>query len=385
LSKLFLQNYFSYLKLGCQLLLMAYIVISQKTDIVEISFLVCLTAVVLLMSTLFESHEKNRWMWLLLGGMALIGGYLFVASEMILFLPFFLLDLWAGLLKLHERYPAGAFLFVLVGFVLPEINGFIYLLCALFCTVFYLQHYLILGYYRRQVSGYEQEENILKDAIDRHETKLKEELIKRSLSYENQILEERARLSQELHDKLGHSINGSIYQLEAGKALLLKDKEKSTLIIQDVIDNLRLGLDEIRLILRKKKPDKTQMAILQLHGLSTECREKYGIEMELDIQGDSSRVLDEVWEVILDNAYEAVTNALKYSGCRHINISLNIMNKVVRLNICDDGKGCCEFLPGMGIEGMRQRVRRLNGTMDIETLNGFSYTILLPNLRTEYE
>jgi len=271
LSKLFLRNYFSYLKLGCQLLLMAYIVVSQKTAEAELSILVCLIAVVLLMSTLFESHEKGKWLWLLIGGLVLSGGF-FIAGEMALLLPFWLLDMWSGFFRLHERFPAGAFLFTLVGFILPEVNGLNYLFCSVFCTVFYLQHYLILGYYHKQIAGYKQEENTLKDAIDRHETLLKEELIKRSLSYENQILEERARLSQELHDKLGHSINGSIYQLEAGKALLEKDKEKSTVIIQDVIDNLRLGLDEIRAILRKKKPDKTQMAILQLHGLRCERR-----------------------------------------------------------------------------------------------------------------
>ncbi|MBQ9233052.1 MAG: hypothetical protein IJ167_03330, partial [Lachnospiraceae bacterium] len=194
---------------------------------------------------------------------------------------------------------------------------------------------------------------------------------------QNQILEERANLSQTLHDKLGHNINGSVYQLEGAKLLMDKDPEKSKGMIQAVIDQLRTGMDEIRGILRKERPKKNKLAMLQLYKLCEDCNGR-GVEAELSVEGDTMLVSDDIWEVILDNAFEAVSNSMKYARCKHIDIKLVVMNKVVRCSITDDGIGCVKMTDGMGISGMRQRVRAVNGSLGFETEAGFTVTMILP-------
>ena len=197
------------------------------------------------------------------------------------------------------------------------------------------------------------------------------------LKTENQILEERASLSQTLHDKLGHSINGSIYQLEGVKVLMDKDPEKSKSMIQAVIDQLRTGMDEIRAILRKERPEKKELAMLQLYKLCEDCNDK-GVETKLEVEGDTSLIPEPLWEVILDNSFEAVSNSMKYSKCSHIFIEIVVMNKMVRCSIRDDGKGAATFEDGMGISGMRRRVREASGNLDFETEVGFTVNMLLP-------
>ncbi|MCR5269054.1 MAG: hypothetical protein K6E16_11120, partial [Lachnospiraceae bacterium] len=187
----------------------------------------------------------------------------------------------------------------------------------------------------------------------------------------------RAALSQTLHDKLGHNINGSIYQLEASKVVMEKDPDKAKGMIQAVIDQLRTGMDEIRAILRKERPEKKKMAILQLHELCVNCNDR-GVEAELTTQGDTSAISDELWEVILDNVFEAVTNAMKYSKCKRIDISLHVMNRMAKCQVSDDGVGCGKIEDGMGISGMRRRVRNAGGTIDFESEAGFTVNMLLP-------
>ena len=53
-----------------------------------------------------------------------------------------------------------------------------------------------------------------------------------------------------------------------------------------------------------------------------------------------------MWEVILDNAFEAVTNSMKYSQCTHIDIGIVVMNQMVRCSITDDGVGCDKIEDG---------------------------------------
>ena len=156
-----------------------------------------------------------------------------------------------------------------------------------------------------------------------------------------------------------------------------KDPEKSRAMTQAVIDQLRTGMDEIRGILRKERPEKRELALLQLYKLCEDCNGK-GVETEFGSEGDLSLIGDELWEVILDNAFEAVSNSMKYAHCKHIDIRLVVMNKMVRCSIRDDGVGCKEIHDGMGISGMRRRVRAVGGTLGFETEAGFTVTMLLP-------
>ena len=269
------------------------------------------------------------------------------------------------------------FLIYLVLFINSPIGIFNQLIFITLLLVCYLQHDFVIEAFRKQmIEDLVSQQGLKKDMTNR-EVAAREAIKKNTLMSENKILEERAALSQTLHDKLGHNINGSIYQLEASKVIMDKDPEKSKQMIQGVIDQLRTGMDEIRAILRKERPEKKKMALLQLHELCADCNEK-GVEAELSIEGDTSVIPNDIWEVILDNSFEAVSNSMKYSKCSHINITIIVMNKMVRCVISDDGIGCDKIVDGMGISGMRQRIRSVGGTIDFESEAGFKVSTLLP-------
>ncbi|MCR4642526.1 MAG: hypothetical protein K5697_10925 [Lachnospiraceae bacterium] len=255
-----------------------------------------------------------------------------------------------------------------------DLTGFIVITMLI---IFYLQHeYVVAGYEKRMY-----EDTILQQGMKREyenrEYEVRSELKKNMLEAENQVLSERAALSQTLHDKLGHSINGSVYQLEAAKVIMKQDPEKAGSMIQSVIDQLRGGMDEIRAILRKQRPEKKKMALLQLYELCADCNKK-GVEAELNTEGNLSAISDALWEVILDNTFEAVTNSMKYSKGRRIDISILVMNEMIRCTVSDDGVGCDTVKDGMGISGMRQRIRNAGGTINFETEAGFCVNMLLP-------
>lgn len=376
-----LQNYFPAVKFICMAAIACYIVFQGQTDYWLRSWQVCLLALILLLSVAYEYGGRYRWGYLCLEVILLGISSRFVPGDFFLLLPFPIMD---GAAFFKGRW----YFFLTPGamvFWVTEGEPYTYLLICLFGAMLYMQHHVFLAHYQSRLERYEQVEYVLKDTIDSNESKVKAKLRENGLRYEKKMLEERARLSQALHDKLGHSINGSIYQLEACKILLdratqeTKEMEKSRNMLQNVIDSLRVSMDEIRSILRREKPDRKQTALVQLNELKDECRDRYNIHMELIFQGDTGRIGDPQWEVILDNTFEAVTNALKYAGCTKIEVTVLILNKVLRCCISDNGEGCKNLVTGMGLEGMKKRVRALNGTMDIDTSEGFSVNMLLPN------
>lgn len=370
----FRENYFVLLRMALLLILEIYIVLSQ-------SVLTGASVKVLLILALFigvvagkELVERRLQV------------YFLGTAGVLLFIILFTLGTTFALLGVFLCYEVLAYVrprifwyFLPLGFAfVPSVIGSsVQLMIAVLIGLIYCQHDFVVESYRKQTKEDTIMEQRLKHSMNRREHEMQEEVRKSLLMAENQMLEERAELSQTLHDKLGHNINGSVYQLEAVKVLMEKEPEASKKMIQAVIDQLRGGMDEIRVILRKERPKKYKLAVLQLEKLCEDCRSK-GVEAELITAGELKEIPEKYLEVILDNAYEAVSNSMKYAKCSRIKISVHVLNQMIRCSISDNGVGCKEVVDGMGISGMRKRMREINGILDFETEAGFTINMLLP-------
>lgn len=320
-----------------------------------------LTALIIAFSFLFLLYGENFW---LLG--------ILLMYEVISFGKSLLED------RFSRHFSVLWYLFPMNLIWVPKEGSlFFRITLILLVGIIYIQHDFVVTSYQKEVRENSLSEQQLKKNMHYRENALREEMNRGLLVAENEILEERARLSQTLHDKLGHNINGSIYQLEAVKLLVEKEPETSRNMVQAVIDQLRTGMDEIRSILRRERPEKYKLAVLQLRRLCEECR-GMGIEAELITKGNLSDVPENYLEIILDNAVEAVSNALKYAHCSKIEIEIIVMNQMLRCSISDNGIGCNQMEEGMGIAGMRRRMRSVNGILDLATETGFTINMLLP-------
>ena len=370
----FREQYFVLLRIVLLLILEIYIVLSQ-------SVLTGASVRVLLLLALFvgviagKELVERRVQILFLG-----------AAEILLFFIIFTLGSSFTLLgiflcyEVFQYFKPGIFWYFLplgLAFVPGETGCSMQLMIAAFMGIIYCQHDFVVESYRKQTKEDTIAEQALKHNMNRREHEMKEEVRSCLLMAENQMLEERAELSQTLHDKLGHNINGSVYQLEAVKVLMEQEPETSKKMIQAVIDQMRGGMDEIRVILRKERPKKYKLTVLQLEKLCEECRVK-GVEAQLITEGELNKIPEKYLEIILDNAYEAVSNSMKYAKCSKIKISVHVLNQMVRCSIEDNGVGCSEVIDGMGISGMRKRMREVNGILDFDTEIGFTINMLLP-------
>ena len=200
--------------------------------------------------------EKYRFISVLLG-IGVFAALMFLGEKSFILLGFFSAY---ELLSLFKNLNPKLYFLPIAGIFIPSPVPILTVLVAtVLMTVCYLQHNFVIRAYRKQMMEDTITEQNLKRDMQEKEFAAKMEQRKSMLMAENQILEERASLSQTLHDKLGHNINGSVYQLEAAKVLMEKDPEKSKSILQAVIDQLRSGMDEIRGILRKERPAKKNL------------------------------------------------------------------------------------------------------------------------------
>ena len=373
-SEIWEKHYFVFVKFGYVLLMAAYLLMNSESANRGNALTLAAAALCACVMAVYETAKQKKRRILLLGAewAAVLLGMKFCGGGFIVLLPVAVCDAVSLL-----QWPPYLFAVSLIGMVMTY-DKFTYLLLCLLTSVIYWQHSGMILKYRKSAEDYEEQELQLKNSIESSAADFKDEIRRTNLHYENIMLQDKARLSQALHDKLGHRINGSIYQLEACRAIASSNPEKADEILVRVTQSLRDGMDEIRAVLRSERPDRKRMAMLGLNLLCEECKSQYGIDAQLTIEGDSGRINEQTWSVIYDNCCEAVTNAMKYAGCSRMRIEIRVLHQMLRCCVSDNGKGCEDIRDGMGLEGIKRRVTQLGGTAHISGDGGFTINMLIP-------
>lgn len=213
------------------------------------------------------------------------------------------------------------------------------------------------------------------------------EKLTRSLSDNNEYirqseytfkLEERNRLSQEIHDKIGHAMTGALIQMEASKRLLGSDSAKAAELLQNAISISKEGIESIRQTLKNMKPPTEQLGIGRMRLLIDEFSAKHNVAATLTYGGDTGAIQPIHWKIIQQNTVEAMTNALKYADATAVYIDIRVFNSMIRAVVSDNGKGAGKIVKGLGLLGMEERTAGVNGTVITDGTKGFSVTTLIP-------
>jgi signal transduction histidine kinase len=93
--------------------------------------------------------------------------------------------------------------------------------------------------------------------------------------------QERDSIAQKLHDSLGHTITGSIMQLEAAELLFDDEPKRAKEIMLRVSGTLKDGLAAIRLNLKAIKPEPSLLGLQGIRGLLADFESRHGKKTEL--------------------------------------------------------------------------------------------------------
>ncbi|UQD51465.1 sensor histidine kinase [Bacillus methanolicus] len=191
-------------------------------------------------------------------------------------------------------------------------------------------------------------------------------------------LEERNRLSQEIHDKIGHSMTGALIQMEAAKRLMDIDKEKAIQLLQNAIHISKEGIENIRMTLKQIKPPSEQIGINRVRLFIEEFSAKHHIQIPFVCKGNLEVITPIQWKIIYENITEALTNVMKYAEATVVSIEIHVLNTLIKVEVKDNGKGAEKIKKDLGIIGMEERAASVNGTVIVDGTKGFSVTTLLP-------
>jgi signal transduction histidine kinase len=191
------------------------------------------------------------------------------------------------------------------------------------------------------------------------------------------VLTERTRVARELHDTLEQGLAGISLQLEAVAGSLAASPEAA-----------RQSLDVARQMLRYSQ-EEARRSVMDLRSQALESRDLAGALSDLahqmtsgtsavadvEVEGQVRRLDASDEHHLLRIGLEALTNALKHSGARHIRIKLRFDAEATELVVQDDGCGLSQGETNLagdhfGLLGIRERVDKLGGVLHIDGVPG---------------
>ena len=199
---------------------------------------------------------------------------------------------------------------------------------------------------------------------------------KKQITYMTKVTE-RNQLAQKLHDKIGHLLAGNVMQLEVIKLIIGKEEEKGLKLLENVINELRGGMDEIRLTLKNLKPVASESGLSRIKELLEGFKEKSNIPSNLIYKGDLERIGLDIWVAIEDNLKETLTNFMKYSSGSHFIVHIEVMHQVIKISFRDNGLVERPIVYGLGLRGIEERTLGVGGRLILNTDKGFETIMLI--------
>ena len=189
--------------------------------------------------------------------------------------------------------------------------------------------------------------------------------------------QERRRIARELHDSTAQTLSA----LAVNLALLKQHADEPGGRASDLLAESEALVDEasreIRTVAQLLHPPQLEEAGLAaaVRGYSTSFAERSGVDLDLDVPlALTARLPQDVETAIFRILQEGLTNIHRHSGSPTAGVRLALEDSEVTLEVRDQGRGMpLEILDtsgsiaglGVGVAGMRERVRQLGGRLEI--------------------
>jgi signal transduction histidine kinase len=212
----------------------------------------------------------------------------------------------------------------------------------------------------------------------------------------NAVMQERERLSRELHDGVAQLVAQLLLRLDTIKELVGADRpqeaEAELERLHGVADEIYEDIGESITGLRTNVRERGLNRALQDYVDVFEERHQIPTSLRTDEAADQLAPLAALQ--LFRFIQEALTNVRKHAGARAATVTLTSDGPdQLRVVIADDGQG---FTPGsqrngkarpLGLTSMRERVEALGGTLQMQSQpgSGTQVTATIPILRTRRE
>ncbi|MCR6786861.1 MULTISPECIES: helix-turn-helix transcriptional regulator [Bacillus cereus group] len=180
------------------------------------------------------------------------------------------------------------------------------------------------------------------------------------------LAEERNRLSNELHDTVGHAYTSIIMGMETLRTELAT--EMGIQRLDSLLEMGRKSIEDVRGYLHQMdSPCQSPSLIQSLQNLGAEFQEHAQVNVSFRTFGEEYQLSRQAKITFIRCLQESLTNAVRHGQGTEIIVSLQFEQQYTRLEVQDNGKGNVEWQEGFGMNAMKERAMNLQGHLSVYT------------------
>lgn len=251
----------------------------------------------------------------------------------------------------------------------------VYTLGIIILSFFIMEQYMLVKNQESQLYNFQRRS----DELESHVMSLKSQMIAME---EIHTLNERNRISRDLHDSVGHTLSTLVIQLAAISKLTEDSAPEASEMLTQLHQFSKDGLANVRQVIHELKPQHyTKIAFIeQVHNIISD----FELNSSIRVYFNNNQLL---WElspeqevVFIRTIQEFLSNSNKHSGATEVRIQCHFTDSSVILTMADNGRGTDEIKPQMGLTGMKERTKLLGGRVQVQSSinKGFKIRIVLP-------
>ena len=188
------------------------------------------------------------------------------------------------------------------------------------------------------------------------------------------VVDERDRISRDLHDSVIQSIYAQTLALDDVPELMSEDAAEASRRVDGAIDALHAVIRDIRNFIFGLRPVLLESGDLAegLEHLAAELRRNGGVEVHVSVSDDAALLpqlpMEHIAE-LLAITREGLSNIARHAAASRADVNLALADGALQLELADDGRGFdAERATEEGHHGlgnMHARVNRLGGTLTV--------------------
>ncbi|OIJ14055.1 sensor histidine kinase [Anaerobacillus arseniciselenatis] len=190
-------------------------------------------------------------------------------------------------------------------------------------------------------------------------------------------LEERQRISRDLHDTLGQKLSLIGLKSDLASKLVHKNPNLARQEIKDVQKTARIALKEVREMVTEMRGTKLEDEIYRVKQILNAAKINFVLE-ESPKASNISLIVENVVSMCIK---EAINNVVKHSQATSCSLIIEQSTTEFLVKVIDNGIGISRphnDLSGNGLQGMKERLEFVNGSLEVISKQGTTLVIKVP-------
>ena len=201
------------------------------------------------------------------------------------------------------------------------------------------------------------------------------------LAQEKGMEKERMRITRDIHDIVGYTLTNNMMLMEAALDIMKENPLALPAIVETARSNAEEGLKQVRETMyqfRDQEPG-SPTGLNILFRLGQIFEKATSVKVKFNFGNALISYSDEIDSTLFHLIQESLVNSFRHGNGTEVNISFWCTADLLKVYVQDNGRGAKNIHEGIGLNGMRERIEKLNGTLEVKNVvDGFLVYAVIP-------